>query len=197
MNYSNSWQEYLARVQAYMQQQDTKIKELEQRIARLENTTNSNTKNTTIEKLEYHFDQLKIERLDGTLHIGLSPEDLAKVDDLSLNQPVNNNYQRQAKPVTQELVGQLDSYLIEEGPSLLHQLASEYGFPLNKSYQEMILNDVRKQLPERVAQYEKNVRNEHPSQTKQETSQLIYEQVQKEINHSLRQFFQNDQTKGE
>ncbi|WP_226037696.1 spore germination protein GerPC [Aquibacillus saliphilus] len=199
MNYSNSWHDYLARVQAYMQQQDNRMKELEQRLARIENNENnhSNAKNTTIEKLEYHFDQLKIERLDGTLHIGISPEDLSNVDDLSLNQSPINNYQRQVKPVTQQLVEQLDSYLINEGPALLNQLSNEHGLPLNQSYQELIVNDVRKQLPERVAHYEKNARSDAPTQTDQELKELIYEQVQKEINHSLRQFFQNDQPKGD
>jgi len=33
-----------------------------------------------LEKIEYKFDQLKVETLEGTLSIGLSPTELAKHD---------------------------------------------------------------------------------------------------------------------
>lgn len=38
----------------------------------------------TVERLEYKFDQLKVETLEGTLNIGLSPSSLDAVDELSI-----------------------------------------------------------------------------------------------------------------
>ncbi|MDL4842869.1 spore germination protein GerPC [Aquibacillus rhizosphaerae] len=195
MNHSNPWYEYVYNLQKYVEQQDKRVNQLEQRLSQVENNQ-ANAKHTTIEKLEYNFDQLKIERLDGTLHIGVSPDDLSKIDDLSLNQQPLSNFQ-QPHSIKQQTVSQLDSYLSEQGPSFLNQLSNDYNYPVNESYQEMMLNDVRKQLPERVAHYEKNARNESSLNNDKQLSNYIYEQVKSEINYSLQQFFENEKTKGD
>lgn len=42
-----------------------------------------------VDKIEYKFDQLKVESLDGTLNIGLNPTDLNNIDEFAVNnQPV-------------------------------------------------------------------------------------------------------------
>lgn len=196
MDYSQSWSNYISELHQYVQNQDKKIKDLEQRILNLENNEPANAKQTTIEKLEYHFDQLKIERLDGTLHIGLTPEDLSNVENLSLNQPsepASNQYQ---VPFKQQMVTQLDSYLTGEGPALLEQIANESGIPLDHQYRSRILEDIRKQLPERIAFYEQNGHKQGMPEN-QEMSDFINIQVKNEIKDSLRNFFQNEQPKGE
>ena len=38
----------------------------------------------TVERLEYKFDQLKVETLEGTLNIGLNPTDLNAIEDLAV-----------------------------------------------------------------------------------------------------------------
>ena len=180
MNRANSWEEYIYQLHNYIRDQDKRIKDLEERINQLESNNNKGNQ-TTIEKLEYHFDQLKIERLDGTLHIGLSPEELGVTDDFSINQNRNQ--------VQGQVINQLQAYLNEQGPSLLHQLANKYGHPPNQINQQILLDDVRKQLPERVAHYEKYARDHRVTQSEYELSQYIFEQVQKEINHSLSEYF--------
>ncbi|WP_186579077.1 spore germination protein GerPC [Aquibacillus kalidii] len=191
---SNAWYDYINQLHTHIQQQDKRIKKLENRIELLE-SKGQNSQQTTIEKLEYHFDQLKIERLDGTLHIGLSPEDLKKVDDMSISQPNPNSFQKQADPTNQQLASELDSYLMSEGPMMIHQLAQEYSYPLNDAYREMIIHDVRKQLPSRVAHYQKLASEENV--TTNERNPFIKDKIKKEIDHSLRLFFTNDQEKGE
>ena len=64
----------LQRMQQSIEQQNHRIKMLEDMIDDLTDNYNelSKTPKTNIEKIEYKFDQLKIERLDGTLNIGLN-----------------------------------------------------------------------------------------------------------------------------
>ncbi|MBM7571496.1 spore germination protein GerPC [Aquibacillus albus] len=190
MDYSNSWYEYMRQMQEYMQQQENRVRDLENRLSKIEN--NESSKNhTTIEKIEYHFDQLKIERLDGSLHIGLSPEDLGKIDDMSLNHLPKHPIQQQKPPPSQQLMEQLDQYVTRECPKIIQQLANEFAYPVNQSYEQLLLNDVRKQLPDRIAYYEKNINN----QESRNSFNYIYEQVKKEIEYSLRQFFENERKK--
>ena len=42
-----------------------------------------------VERLEYKFDQLKIEKLDGTLNIGINPADLNNIEDMEIPTPQN------------------------------------------------------------------------------------------------------------
>lgn len=188
----------MTKVQQYIEQQDERVKDLERRLELLE-TNYSNQRHTTIEKVEYNFDQLKIEQLDGTLHIGLSPDDLSKIDDLSLRQrqQPSNSSGHQPKSQKQQLVEQLDAYLVQDGPHLLNQLSQEYHIPIDQNYQEALLHDVRKQLPERIAHYENQIKNERTQIDQNEGSAYIFNQVKNEIDHSLRQHFQNERSKGE
>ncbi|WP_138416515.1 spore germination protein GerPC [Aquibacillus sediminis] len=201
MNPSNSWYEYIQQLHNYIRQQDERVKSLEQRIINLENNHQPPSNQTTVEKLEYHFDQLKIERLDGTLHIGLTPDDFSSnVEDLALNQSEHMQYQpsqfnqrNQAQdPLKQQIVAQLDSFLTGEGPQLLQQLAHEYNYPIDSTYQSKILADIRNQLPKRVKFYEDQAKQNRNQANPDELGKYIYEQVEKEITSSLRQFFQKE-----
>lgn len=37
-----------------------------------------------VDRIEYAFDQLKIETLDGTLNIGINPSDLSSIEDAAI-----------------------------------------------------------------------------------------------------------------
>ena len=115
----NEWSTYLYELQYYMMQQDEKIKLLEKRLDTLEKQVAEN-KAPNIEKIEYKFDQLKIEHLAGTLHIGLSPSDLENIEDLAIQQTTPPNY---PVPLKQQLTNELQQYLRETGPSLISNLA--------------------------------------------------------------------------
>lgn len=68
-----------------LQWQGQKLLELEKEIAELKELIQQNeeTMNRThVEKMEYHFEQLKVENLNGALHIGISPGDAAVIEDL-------------------------------------------------------------------------------------------------------------------
>ncbi|MFK4998183.1 spore germination protein GerPC [Bacillus sp. N9] len=73
----------------YMNQQQNEILKLRKELNRLENEVNKlkEKPGITVERLEYKFDQLKVETLEGTLNIGLNPADLKQIEDVAIPTP--------------------------------------------------------------------------------------------------------------
>lgn len=169
---------YITQLQQQVQQLYNHINSLENRIQQLEQHTSPN-KNTTIEKLEYHFDQLKIERLDGTLHIGVTPEDLQSMDEFSLA----NQSGGPLPPVHQAL----EQYADQELPGYLQSLEQQYHYPLDPGYRQTLLNDIKQQIPSRIAHYQQaNIPSE-------QMNQHILSNVKQEFQTGLRKWFENKQ----
>ncbi|MDQ0871788.1 spore germination protein PC [Paenibacillus sp. V4I3] len=82
-----TWQQWAQQVSAYIEMQKQRIDKLEQTVTKLQTDLNAlkDQKRVHIDKIEYNFDQLKVEKLDGTLTIGISPSSLDNIDDLSVN----------------------------------------------------------------------------------------------------------------
>ncbi len=169
---------YITQLQQQVQQLYNHINSLENRIQQLEQQ-NSPNKNTTIEKLEYHFDQLKIERLDGTLHIGVTPEDLHSMDEFSL--PNHNG--GPLPPVHQAL----EQYVDQELPGYLQSLEQQYHYPLDSGYRQTLLDDIKQQIASRIAHYQQA--NVPPEQM----NQHILSNVKQEFQIGLRKWFEHKQ----
>ncbi|SEO49972.1 spore germination protein PC [Amphibacillus marinus] len=147
----------------YIQQQDLKIKQLEQRLARIEEQFSTEAR-TRIDRIEYHFDQLKIEQLDGVLQIGISPDDI-------------ENFIPHAHEQTKEL---LHSDMVEYLPSELDQLAAQYNLQLTNNDKEIILSDLYRQMPNRIQYY----------QNKQLSLEAIKTALRKDLRQSLSNHFE-------
>jgi len=96
MTLNEEWYNFFFDLHQLSIKQGKKIKQLEMKVAACEKklfefeNEHSTDHQQMIHKIEYHFDQLKIEHLNGTLHIGLSPSDLKNIenfeDDLPMTQ---------------------------------------------------------------------------------------------------------------
>lgn len=185
-----AWHEYIQQLHQHIMEQDKRIQALTKRLDQME-YTQPTPQHTTIEKLEYHFDQLKIDRMDGTLHIGLAPEDFTKMDNFSL--PLRNQTENQQR---EPLINELNNYINREGTTILQQLADEYNYTLDDATSHLLLEDIRKQLPSRVAYYEKEGTKQQ-FRNKQQLETYIHQQIQAEITHSLRLYFEKNTHKGD
>ncbi len=166
---------YIYQLQQHIQQLNEQINSLEKRIHQLEQHSSPKT---TIEKLEYHFDQLKIERLDGTLHIGVTPEDLSNIDEFSV--PGTSPPQMQSA-----LHQTLNQHIEQEIPAYMEQLEQHYNYPLEPAYRKTLLDDLKKQLSSRIAYYQQaNV----PLDQLQDH---ILSNVKNELQLGLRKWFEN------
>lgn len=135
---------------------------------------------TVIEKIEYHFDQLKIETLEGTLQIGLTPNgsDLSDVGDL---------YSQQGAINQDPILHSLHAFMTNDIPSWMNQYIRDHDLKVSNEHQQHIVADVRKQLPQRIEFY----KNQEPEI---DSTQLLH-QIQTEIRTSIAQYldtFQGD-----
>ncbi|RDW19928.1 spore germination protein GerPC [Oceanobacillus chungangensis] len=189
----NEWSTYLYELQYCIMQQDEKIKLLEKRVDTLEKKATEN-KAPNIEKIEYKFDQLKIEHLAGTLHIGLSPSDLENIEELASQQTTPPNY---PVPLKQQLTSELQQYLRETGPSQISNLAATYHKPIDESFQAMLLQDINNQLPSRISFYEQEALKQNHSRNHDQLHTFITDSIKNEINQSLQNYMQSSEKEGE
>jgi len=91
----------------YLQWLQQTIQAQEQRIIALETTLQKITQELKqikekpavhVDRIEYKFDQLKVETLEGTLNIGLNPSDLSGIEDFAVqNQTVSTPFSPKAQ----------------------------------------------------------------------------------------------------
>src|SRR4051794_12825030 len=141
-------------VQMTLQAQENRIAALEHTIQKLQEEMKQlkEKPSVRVDKIEYKFDQLKVETLDGTLNIGLNPSDLANIEDFavenqSLNTPIPPKAQMQRSMKIEESIYR---YLETELPEVFKETQSQLNVQLDNSYLAFIKQDIMKQLPSRI-----------------------------------------------
>jgi spore germination protein PC len=175
-------------VQITLQSQENRIAALEQTIQKLQEQLKQlkDKPSIQIEKIEYKFDQLKVETLDGTLNIGLNPSDLANIEDFavenqSLNTPIHPKAQMQRSMKIEESIYQ---YLETELPVLFMETQNQLNIRLDDSYLDFIKQDILKQLPARIDFHlQSNAALE--GEGKQNTEESIIELIKQEIRKGI------------
>jgi spore germination protein PC len=173
-------------VQITLQTQENRIAILEQTIQKLQEEMKQlkDKPSIRVDKIEYKFDQLKVESLDGTLNIGLNPSDLANIEDFavdkqSLNTPIHPKAQMQRSMRIEESVYH---YLETELPGLFKETQNQLNIQLDDSYLDFIKQDIMKQLPARIDYHIKNTREHKGEQNTEDTIiQLIKQEIKKGI----------------
>ncbi|MFC0211609.1 spore germination protein GerPC [Paenibacillus chartarius] len=178
-----SWPEYFRKLQAYMKWQTERILELQRTVSGLssELTAVKEQKGVRIDKIEYNFDQLKVERLEGTLNIGVTPGGLQSIEEFAVNgqsaplgaqpgpehgsgpspqdQSESGSNSRsaadQAGGWIAEIGRQVASYLDEDIARDLQRWVKERQLPLDADAQKLVLDDIRAQLDDRIRHYAK------------------------------------------
>lgn len=147
--------EYIRQLHMFVESQATKIKNLESLVQSLTSDINELKSKPTIqvEKIEYKFDQLKVETLEGTLNIGLNPNDLQAIEDFAVEgkQAVGHpfgpaNQFQSTMRIEESLLQNIDSEVV----SIIQQYNQENQVNIEESYVAFIKDDIRKQLPNRI-----------------------------------------------
>ncbi|WP_214629940.1 spore germination protein GerPC [Paenibacillus agaridevorans] len=169
-NELNPWHVWSAEVSRRLHQQQLQIERLEAQLSQLQNKISmlEAKPSYNVESIQYRFDQLKVERLEGTLNIGMtlpggeaadSTTGTGEVEQFTVgDQP--NYYPVQQPMGTQQaegpfraLAGRLDGYMASEGERRLLSQEMELGMQLDPHHRRIVLEDVRKQLPARIKHY--------------------------------------------
>lgn len=115
-----------------------------------------------IDRLEYHFDQLKVQKLEGTLNIGMTPPGdgaSAAYDIDQLSAAPVNVFPAAESTITvpgapfPEIRANLDTYFNEEAPERLIGMEREMNLELDPFHRRIIIEDIRKQVPARIKYY--------------------------------------------
>ncbi|GGE39192.1 putative spore germination protein GerPC [Pullulanibacillus camelliae] len=122
-------------------------------------------------QIHYSFDQLKIEKLDGTLNIGIKPGEgenelneflvshnaVSAPGDVAYTSPHQMTEQKQkGMDIAEDIQHYFDDYFREDVFQDLLQLEEKHRYPLDQPYRQFIVQDVRRQLLPRIDYYIKN-----------------------------------------
>jgi spore germination protein PC len=147
--------EYIRQLHMFVESQASKIKNLETLVQSLATDLNELKSKPTIqvEKIEYKFDQLKVETLEGTLNIGLNPTDLQAIEDFAVdgNQAVAHpfsqaNQFQSTMRMEESILQNIDSEVL----NIIQQYNQENQVTIEESYVNFIKDDIRKQIPNRI-----------------------------------------------
>ncbi|MED4403138.1 spore germination protein GerPC [Metabacillus fastidiosus] len=175
-----------------IQAQNNKITELEKTIQLLQSEMRKLKDNsaTKIEKIEYKFDQLKIERLEGTLNIGLNPTDPNQVENFDVAQNGVNIHGMQ-KELREQLGAQvseeLHQFLNGECLSLIGNIEEKFNYRLDEPHRRHIIEDIRKQIDSRIHYYVNGIHLTE-NDSLDDHKKAIVTNVKKDVENSITHF---------
>jgi len=182
--------QYLQWLQQYIQAQEKRIMSLEETVKKLtgEMKQLSEMKSIHIDRIEYKFDQLKVETLEGTLNIGLNPNDLSGIEDFavqnqSLNKPLSPTTQMQRSMKIEEAIYR---YLETDLPLIIEETQNKLRMEPSDSFAAFIKEDIIKQLPARIDHHLKNQASLNQSPVNgMDADGLIIEAIKQEIQNGV------------
>lgn len=182
---------YFQQLQACLQWQTQKIIELEQKTDQLQKDMEQLSKQRpmSIDKIEYKFDQLKIEKLEGSLHIGVAPVGDKTIEDFNVNgKPIEPPMYR--VDLFMRIQERIDRYLNEDCLNYIRELEGNYQIILGQDYRSMVIQDVRSQVSSRIETYLKDT-PAGGSQRQDEIENHIVEKVISDIRTAIDRHLQN------
>ncbi|MGE7764069.1 spore germination protein GerPC [Peribacillus sp. NPDC096540] len=186
---------YSIQMQRFLEAQDKRIMKLEHEIKRLtdEITGLKQKPPIHVDKIEYKFDQLKVESLDGTLNIGLNPNDLNNIDEFA----VNNQTVPPAPylfPGREIVVQEIYNEILSDLENMISDTEGQLRISLEPSYHDFMRQDVERQLHQRINMYFDNLTYpERAPQQRDNIKEKIREKVKSDIQAALIQFITNSQ----
>jgi spore germination protein PC len=188
---------YLYQLNQQLQLQQAEIQKLQTSLAAIQAEMKELKKKpcTNIEKIEYKFDQLKVETLEGTLNIGLNPYNSEQVEDFAVNQgKLNVPGSGALSPENQAMIrNSILQYLDEEGYRDIQNLEQRLGTPLNEAYYDFMIQDVKRQLDARIHYYLEQTTPDQweGEQRSNETVKQVTQKIQEDINGAFIAFIQH------
>lgn len=156
---NQDWAAFITQLQQALMQQQKRLEELEAMVLSLKEEIEGLKRNppSSIGKVEYKFDQLKVENLNGTLNIGLSPfakkEHMIEDFDVDTEKITVNPETGVSPDLYQDLIQEMNRYLAQEAYERIIQLETNERTPLDDVYRQMMIDDIKKQIEHRLPYY--------------------------------------------
>ncbi|CAM4235065.1 spore germination protein GerPC [Paenibacillus tarimensis] len=161
----SAWYEYWHNMHHVILEQKARLQAMESRIASLEQRISELERKPfyTVERLEYHFDQLKIQQLEGTLNIGMTPPgtELSKnIDQLAVPDKPGVSDQQAVPPVHeeeeeafQEVLERVSFFIDSQALHDIEHLEQEQEITLDAHHRRLIVRDIKGQAATRARYY--------------------------------------------
>lgn len=157
------WQAWSLEVQSKLAKQQEQIAQLQELASGLAGKLKQLESKPTyhIDNIQYHFDQLKVEKLEGTLNIGMTAPGSAGDDD-SIEQlavgksnvfPSASSSIEPPADLFRSIMERLSHYLDNDANQALLNYGKQHGLSLDDRHKELIIEDIRKQLSPRIRFY--------------------------------------------
>lgn len=188
--------QYLQKLHLYVEHQSRKTARLEKMVLELQQEIAALKERPPVQigNIEYKFDQLKVETLEGTLNIGLNPTDLDGIDDFTVDQKAVNVPipQKQLFKRTIEIETALNQYLESDLENIYRSAQTDLGINVDDSYFEFIKNDIKKQLSGRVAQHlQEQSSSERGTELSPQLNEKVIDLLKQEIQNGVFLFLKN------
>lgn len=195
---NQDWLTYLQQLQQTIQYQQQKLEELEAAVQALTTDLDNLKRNppSSIGKVEYKFDQLKVENLNGTLNIGLNPFSSKgqMIEDFDVDtETLKVNPEAHVNPdFYQDILQEVTRYLQGEAYERIIQLETDERTVLDDTYRNMMIDDIQKQLEHRLPYYLSQVQP-YPEITAdpQQMKQVIIQTMKSDIDKAFLAFIQH------
>lgn len=181
---------YLQQLHAFVESQEKRIRSLEATVKKLQEETEflRSRPPMQVDRIEYKFDQLKVESLEGTLNIGLNPSEPQNIEDFAVD---NKNIKAPVSPKTlmkrsMEVEDAINQYLERELPEITASVQKELNVNVDDSYIGFIKEDIKKQMPNRIDFYLQQQASNRSE--KDVTNEEIIEMIKKEIYNGVHAF---------
>jgi len=179
-----------------IQAQEKRIAALEQTIQKLGTDIAQIGEKPTIhvDRIEYKFDQLKVETLEGTLNIGLNPNDLSGIEDFAVqNQSLKTPFSpKEQMRLSMKIEEAIHSYLETDLPLIVNDTQRNMAIPPNESYLSFIKEDIIKQLPNRIDYHLKtNSAKVQSANNAPPIEEIVIEALKQEIQSGVMVFLNN------
>jgi spore germination protein PC len=190
------YSQYIQWLQQCVQAQERRIAQLEQLVKQMAADLKQLKDKPPIHvgTIEYKFDQLKVETVEGTLNIGLNPSDLQGIEDLAINQagmnmPVDPKAQMQR---SMEIEDSIYNYLETDLPNIITETQMKLNIQPNDAYLSFIKEDIKKQLPSRIDFHLKAAAAQNRTdQNDNVIHENILDAIKQEIQNGVLTFFQH------
>jgi spore germination protein PC len=189
------YSQYIQWLQQCVQAQERRIAQLEQLVKQMEADIKQLKDKPPIHvgTIEYKFDQLKVETVEGTLNIGLNPSDLQGIEDFAINQadmnmPVNPKAPMQRSMEIEEAIY---NYLETDLPAIITETQTRLNIQPNDAYLSFIKEDIKKQLPSRIDFHLKSAAQNRTEDNDSVIYENIMNAIKQEIHNGVLTFFQH------
>jgi len=157
MYMSPEMMQYFQQLHDYLQVQNQKMESMKQMLEQMQQDLDElkGKQVPSVIKNEYKFDLLKVERLEGTLNIGLNPNSSdPNIGDFAINQSMDVPSPPKASSDSFDRVQkEIHRYLDNDAYRVLERIEEECGYSLDDSYRGFIMDDIRKQIDHRIRHY--------------------------------------------